>query len=241
MIKTTPPIRTSIAALLLAGAASFLGCSGDKASAPPAAPEAAAPAPVPVKPVSLGQIKGELIESKAQIVATTESLTKLQKSSADDAQANFNAYSEQYLKLKAKAESVKARSADLKTRASAYLASWNKQATVENPALRRQAIQQQADAEKLFNTISSEMELTRIEFNPYLANLTDVGKYLNNNITPASLQSTSELVEKANAQSQSVNQHIDAIIVALDKMAGATGESAAVSPSPAIPDTGAAK
>src|SRR5437879_6328933 len=116
MIKATPLIRTSIAELLLAAAASFLGCSGDKASAPAAAPAAAAPEAVPVKPVRLAQIKGELIESKAQIVATTDSLTKLQKSSADDAQANFNAYSEQYLKLKAKAESVKARSADLKTR-----------------------------------------------------------------------------------------------------------------------------
>src|SRR5947209_2364793 len=133
--------------------------------APAAAPTGAAPAPTPpAKPVALSQIKSELIESKAQVQATTDSLNKLQKSPAADATANYNAYSEQYLKLKSKAESVKARAADLKTRASAYLANWNQQANVENPALRRQAIQQQADAEKLFNTITSEMELTRIEF-----------------------------------------------------------------------------
>jgi hypothetical protein len=239
--KPTPLVRASLAALaalaLAAGASCFSGCAPDKPSAPP--PAAAAPAPAP-KPASLAQIKSELIEAKAQIDATTDSLSRLQKSSTEDATANYNAYSEQYLKLKSKAETIKARSADLRARASAYLETWNKQATVENAALRRQAIQQQGDAEKLFNTISSEMELTRIEFNPFMTNLTDVGKYLKNNLSPASLQSTSELVEKSNGQAKSVNQHIDAIIVAIDKMAGATGESTAVGPASATPDAGGA-
>ena len=211
--------QVSFAIVLLAGMAAFTGCASDKPAAAPAAP--------PPKPVSLAQMKSELLDAKTQISATTDALNKLQKSSQADAQANYNAYSEEYLKLQAKSDSVKARANDLKKKTSEYYAMWSKQADVENPELRRQAVQQKADAEKVYNSISSEMELGRIAFNPLMSNLKDVGNYLRGNLTPAALQSTSDLTAKANSQAKEVLGHIDAIIGNIDKMSAATGEGMA--------------
>jgi hypothetical protein len=98
---------------------------------------------------------------------------------------------------------------------------------VENPELRGQALQQKGNAERLYNNISSEMELARISFNPYVTNLRDVGNYLNGHLNPASLNSVQDLVVKANGQAKEVNTHLDAVVKSVDELAAATGESAA--------------
>jgi hypothetical protein len=212
--------RTWFVGTSIAMAALVAGCASDKptAQAPPQKP-----AP---QPVGLAQIKTELLESKAQIQTTTDALATLQKSPAADASANYNKFTEEYLKLQAKSDALKSRAQDLKAKTSSYYALWNKQVEVENPDLRRQAVQQKADAERVYNTVSSEMELARIAFNPYMGNLKDVGNYLRGNLSPASLQSVSDLAGKATAQAKQVNTHIDAIVAAIDNMAKATGEGA---------------
>ena len=198
------------------------GCASDK-PAPPPAPVAQAPP----QPASLAQIKSELLSVKSQLQLTNESLVKLQKSPAAEAEANYNGFTEEYLKLQAKSDAVAARSADLKEKASAYHAMWNRQVEVENPDLRRQALQQKADAEQTYNNITNEMELTRITFKPYMSNLKDIGNYLRGNVNPATLTSVRDLVEKSTGQAKEVDKHIAAIVTAIDKISSATGEGAA--------------
>ena len=119
---------------------------------------------------------------------------------------------------------------------------WNKQVDVQNPELRRQAIQQKADAESLFSSIRREMDLGKLAFDPYMANLKDVGNYLRGNVSPANLKSVSDLTTKATSQAKEVNSHLDAIATSIDKMIAATGEtpaadgsSGAGTPAPAVP------
>jgi len=218
--------RSCLVGSLLAAAGAVPGCATEK-------PVAQAPAPEPAPPpASLAKIKSELLESKAQIHATTTALVALQKSPAGNASANYNRFTEEYLKLQAKSDAIKARAADLKSEASAYYDLWNKQGEVENPDLRRQAVQQKSDAERVYRTIGSEMELARIAFNPYMTNLKDVGSYLRGNLSPASLQSISDLVTKAGSQATEINTHLDGIVGAIDSMSKATG-GGMIPPAPA--------
>jgi Protein of unknown function (DUF2959) len=226
MINTYRAMGISLTALaLVVGAlalASLPGCASDKK------PEAAKPAPTPPpQPVSLTKIKSELVDAKSQLQLTNDSLNKLQKSSQADAQTNYNAFTEQYLKLQAKADAVSKRSKDLKERAASYRAIWDKQAQVDNPELRKQAMQQKADAEQVYNNIRNEMQLARLSFDPYMANLKDVGNYLRGNLTPANLTSVGDLVTKANGQAKEVDGHIAAIVTSIDKITTATGEGTA--------------
>jgi len=239
MINFKRAFGISLASLMVPTAALVVamlaGCASDKPK--PAEAKTAAPAP---KPVSLTQVKSELATSKAQIQTTTDSLNKLQKSSPADAQANYNAFTEQYLKLKAQSEQVATRAEDLKTRASAYFATWDKQASVENPELRKGAVQQRAEARRTYDSIVNEMELARLSFKPYMANLADVGSYLRGNVSPATLNSISELVAKTNAQGKEVDTHLATIIGGIDKITTGTGEAAPAAASVA-PAGGAAQ
>ncbi len=243
MINTNRALWITLTTLVIAAGtlalASLQGCASDKP-----APEPVAPVAPPPKPTSLSQIKSELLEAKSQLQLTNDSLNKLQKSSTADAETNYNRFTEEYLKLQAKADAVSKRSKDLKERASAYHAMWNKQVEVENPELRRQAVQQKADAEQIFNTVNSEMELARLSFQPYMANLKDTGNYLRGNLSPANLASAGDLVQKANGQAKEVDGHIGAIVSSIDKITSATGEAAAAAGTdtgtPAGTGTGAA-
>jgi hypothetical protein len=217
MRKVNRSTKMSLFALMVCTLITLTGCASEK----PAPPAAATPPP---KPVSLAQIKTEILDAKTQLALTTESLNKLQKSSNADAQANYNGFSEQFIKLQAKSEAVSKRSEDLKKRASDYFAMWNRQVEVDNADLRRQAVQQKADAERIYNNINSEMELARLAFKPYVANLKDVGSYLKGNLTPANLSSISDLVQKANMQSKEVDTHVGNIVASIDKISTATGE-----------------
>ena len=225
MINTNRALGISLTVLAVTTVAlalvSMPGCASDKPTAP------MTPPPPPPQPVSLSQIKSELLAAKSQLRLTSEALNRLQESSTADADANFNAFTEEFTKLQAKSEAVSARSEDLKEKASAYYETWNRQVDVENPDLRRQAVQQKADAERLYNTITSEMELARIAFKPYMSNLKDIGNYLRGNISPATLTTVRDLVDKSNKQAQEVEGHITEIVNAVDKIQRATGEGVA--------------
>jgi hypothetical protein len=237
MINTNRTLRSVLAAMSGMSVALAVvvlpGCASEKSEPPPQKSSAAVPAAAKVQPASLTQIKTDLLESQSQLQLTTDALNKLGKSNPADAAANYNSFAQEYIKLQAKADKVTGHSTVLKDKAAAYFAQWNRQVTVENPDLRREALQQKADAQQLVNTINNEAELTRLSFRPYMANLKDVGEYLRGNLTPATLTSVSGLVEKANGEAKEVDSHLTAILGAVDKILTSTGEGAAAGAGPA--------
>jgi hypothetical protein len=195
---------------------------------PPPAPVAAAPPPPP-PPATLTQIKADLLKVKAQVNVTTDSVNAVASSStADDAKANFNRFSGEYAKLGALVESNRSRVQDLKQRSQQYFEAWSKESEGLNPALKRQVMEQRAEVEGTCNTIKSEMELGKLSFDPYMANLKDFESYLRTDLSPARIATTSDLLAKVNEDSKSVNKHVDAVVVQIDKLTAASGEAQTV-------------
>jgi hypothetical protein len=154
-----------------------------------------------------------------------KALHVLQKSSSEDAPTNYTRFTDEYNKLKTKSDAVSARSVDLKQRAANYHAKWDREVEFVDPKLRRQADQRKADAERIYGTINSELELTRNSFHPLMANLKELGVYLRGNLVPARLNSIAGEVAKADAQAKEVDTHAAAIITAIDDITTATGET----------------
>jgi hypothetical protein len=200
--------QTSRLFALFAFAASVVGC----ASSPPPAP-----APPP-PPATLSQIKADLQSAKTQMSMTTGALNALAKSTSSDVQANYNRFSRERAELEVMVDSNRARVADLKVRSKQYFDTWNNEAAVGNPDLQRRLAQQRADAEKTYSTIKSEMEMAKLAFNPYMANLKDVQSFLKTDPSPARISTASDLIAKINEDGKNVEQHIDAVLAEIDKM-----------------------
>ena len=194
------------------------GCGSSKPP-PPAAP------PPPPPPATLSQIKGELVQARAQMDTTTAAMNALVKSNQTDVQANYDKFNVELAKLQSAAETCKSRSDDLKMRTQAYYDTWNKQAEVQNPDLRRRASEQRAEAERTFSTIKSEIELTKLSYDPYVSALKDISSYLGTNKTPAALATAADLATKATANAADVNKHVDAVLNGIGKIMTASGEA----------------
>jgi len=210
-------------ALTLAAALLLTGCSSnDKKPAPAPATAPAAQAPAPTQPpVTLRQIKTDLINAKAQLATTTGALTTLKQSSAADAQNNYNTYAAEYVKLQQSANLTREHAKDLRQRSKAYYEAWSKE-QAPNAEIQRRAIEQRAEATKTFSTITSEMDLARLSFDDYMKNSKDVGSYLKESVAPARIQTVSDLIGKIEGQSTDVTKHIDAIVGGVDQMLAAT-------------------
>jgi hypothetical protein len=212
------------------------GCAADKPAKPQA--KAAAPPPPP-PPASLSQIKDDLVKARAQLDTTTDTITALSKSGTADVQANYDKFAVEFTKLQSQADACRARANDLKMRTQAYFDTWNKQAEVQNPDLRRRATEQRAEAERTFSTIKSEIELAKLSYEPYVSQLKDIQSYLKENKTPAAVATVSDLTSKATTNSAEVAKHLDAVITGINKIMAASGEAnpAAATPaaSPAVP------
>ena len=212
-----------VTSLFLTGFLILSGCADKKKPEPVATAQPAPPPP----PATLSQMKSELLAAKAQMDVTNQTLGELAKSSNANAQANYDKFTTEFAKFQSLANVCRSRNQDLKTRTQAYFDSWNKQAEINNPELRRRATEQRVQAEKTFSTIKSEVELAKLSFDPYVAQLTDVSAYLKGNLSPAALASADELVTKANANSKELSGHIDTIVTEINKIMSASGEAPA--------------
>src|SRR3954462_4181888 len=106
-------------AFALATACLLAGCSSDKKPAPAPTPAPVAQAPAK-PPVTLKQVKTDLINAKAQLATTTGALTTLKQSSAADAQNNYNTYAAEYIKLQQCSDLTREHANDLRERSKAY-------------------------------------------------------------------------------------------------------------------------
>jgi hypothetical protein len=214
---------TTLSALALAAAFLLTGCaSEEKKAAPAPAPTPAAQTQAPTQPpVTLREIKTDLINAKAQLATTTNALTALKQSTSADAQNNYNTYAAEYVKLQQCANLTREHAKDLRTRSKAYYDAWSNE-KAPNPEIQRKAIEQRAEANKTFSTITSEMDLARLSFDDYMKNSKDVGSYLKDSVAPARIQAVSDLITKVEGQSTEVTKHIDAIIGGVDQMVAAT-------------------
>jgi hypothetical protein len=223
-------IHYSFSLLLVATIAMLTGCASDKPEPKPAQPVAAAPPP---PPATLTQIKKELSTAQAQLDVTTAAMNNLAKSSNADVQSNYDKFNKEYAKLQSAADTCRSRSNDLKLRTQAYYDTWNKQAEVQNPDLRRSATEQRAQAERTFTTIKSEIELTKMSFDPYMSQLKDIQTYLSHNKSPAALSTVNDIATKATADAGEVNKHLNAVLGGINQIIVASGEVPANTAQPA--------
>jgi hypothetical protein len=226
-----PPAPTVSTAGATASAAPTVSTAGATAAAAPtvstAGATAAAPPPPPPSspPATLTQIKDELTQARAQVETTTASMNTLSQSGGADVANNYDKFATEVAKLQRDVETCRARADDLKGRAQAYFDTWNRQAEVQNPDLRRSAIAQRAEAERTFATIKSEMELTKLSLDPYMKHLTDISSYLKINKSPAALATVQDAVAAAAGDGTEVGKHVDAVLAGIDKVMAASGEA----------------
>ncbi len=177
--------------------------------------------------VSLAELKNQLTSLQGQISGTVAALERV-KSSAEDDSALGKASSDFNSRLKgldAQVELIRKYAVTVKARAKDHYEAWQKEiSTVQNPKIREKAQERFAEARKQFDKIISSADEAKQHVTPFVADLKDIGTYLEVDTSQDAVKSLSGTIWKLGNKTKSVlgsisdvNEQIDRTIQAMPK------------------------
>lgn len=169
---------------------------------------------------SMRDAKDELLLTKAQVRATMTSLNSLVGQSENDLRKQYDQFTKEVKSTDKQAKMLRDRAAKMNAQSGAYFETWEKNLeTIQNPDIRKRSEERRAKAFDSYKKIDTAMQSTNEAFDPLLADLKDIQRYLGNDLTAQGIAAISEVVEKANANATVVEEKLDAMIAEIDRVA----------------------
>lgn len=166
---------------------------------------------------SIAEFRAEIINVKKEVDTTMVALDKIVTTAATDPRKAFKDFDKAVPQIDDAAKKAKKRGEDIKARGQAYFQTWEKElAGVNNAEIRALAEERKTKLQAAFGNIRTSMEPVRDQFTGWLANLKDLQKYLNNDLTIGGIDAAKELIGKAKTEGQAVQQSMDKVIAELN-------------------------
>jgi chromosome segregation ATPase len=174
----------------------------------------------------LKDTRAELVAGKAQIDKTLASMNAM-RDNQGVLQTEFATFNEEMKKTDAQSQKIRARAADMRTRATQYQAKWrDEMGKVEDPNLRAAATARANKVRERYDGITAKAQEARAAYEPFMKQLKSVQTYLSNDLTPAGVQSAASVFDQATAEGKTVTAKIDAVVAELDDVASAMSPAA---------------
>jgi uncharacterized phage infection (PIP) family protein YhgE len=170
----------------------------------------------------ISEFRDEIVNGKKAIDDTMQSLDQISVSASTDPRKAFERYSKSVANLESTASKVRKRSQDMKEQGKAYFAQWEKQlAEVQNPEIRKLAVERKAKLQETFDSIKKFAEPLRTQFDPWMSDLKDLQKYLGNDLTIAGVDAAKVPFAKTRTEGIEVQKSMDALVAELNTIAAA--------------------
>jgi Protein of unknown function (DUF2959) len=210
-MKTKYVQLVSLAASTMAAAALMTGCgstSGYKQADKTGA--------------GIAEFRDEIINGKKCIDATMKSLDSIAASATTDPRKAFEQYSKSVANLESSAAKIKKRAQDMRQQGQAYFQQWQQEITqVSNPEIRKLAEERKAKLQETFDSIRKYTEPLKAQFDPWMADLKDLQKYLGNDLTIAGVDAAKGLFAKTRADGAEVQKSMDGVVAELNTISAA--------------------
>jgi chromosome segregation ATPase len=129
---------------------------------------------------------------------TLTSLSNLVHHPAPDLVPQYKEFQAATKKLSALSDSVDEKAAEMKERADAYFADWDKGMTnITNPELRKTSEQRRTEVSSAFEEVAQSLKKSKSAFDPFLSDLKDIQQVLNLDLTQGGLKSISQTTKSA--------------------------------------------
>jgi len=178
---------------------------------------------------SVAELRGNVIQSRAQVGATLDALNQLTGQGGGDLRPAYDEFSRELDATQALSLRVRQQSDAMRARGRDYFRSWQEQSlTINDPSIRTQAELRQATVRTDFNRIVASMQQARDSFAPFMTGLLDIRHYLSTDLTPRGVGAIEQAMRKAKEDGAAVQKRLDAVAAELDR-----GE-AELSPAPEV-------
>lgn len=168
----------------------------------------------------IAEFRDEIVKGKTAIDATMKSLGEIAMSANTDPRKPFERYSKDVGNLESVAASVRKRGQEMQQQGQSYFKHWEQQlAEVNNPEIRKLAEQRRAKLQETFDSVRKYTEPLKAQFDPWMSDLKDLQKYLNNDLTIAGVDAAKSLFTKTTNEGLEVQKSMDALVAELNTIA----------------------
>jgi len=169
---------------------------------------------------SIADTRKELVQVKQQVTVTLEALDKVTSQTVGDARPAYKQYSDCVRRMEASADHMRQHALKAQIRGDAYFHEWEQDLNnYRNTEVRALSEQRRTELMTSYGKISTSMQATQDAFTPFLSDLRDVQRFLQQDLTKAGIGSLSNVVQKARSTGVSAQQRIDTTIQDLNQAA----------------------
>lgn len=138
-----------------------------------------------------------------QTTMTLTSLSNLVYSPAPDLVPQYKTFASATKKLMSLSDSLDKQASDMKQRADAYFAEWDKGMTnITNPSLRKASEERRANVSSAFDEAAGSLKKSKDAFDPFVSDLKDIQQVLSLDLTQGGIKSVQKTASSAIAHGQ---------------------------------------
>lgn len=166
---------------------------------------------------SIKEVDGDIRIMVVQIDTTAASLDALVRPGQTDLKKSFHTYSDNLAKLDSHGKRVLRHVEEMKARNKEYFAEWEKQGdNYTNPEIRELSEERRNKLADIYAQVHTAGGGVKIAYLAYLSNLTQIQKYLSNDLTPQGIETITPVVTKTTQDLDALRASIQPVIAALD-------------------------
>jgi ABC-type Fe3+-citrate transport system substrate-binding protein len=171
----------------------------------------------------MGGLREGLDEGKTQISETITALNDLQSTS--NVAAAFESYRKELKATEALAQRVRKRADEMRKKGAEYFKAWEQQLEeLSSDELRGRASERRTELLAAFDRISEASQALTEAYGPLMDDLRDIATFLSADLTPAGINTISDVIKKAGKDAAVVNKRIDDVIEQIDDTVAKFGQ-----------------
>jgi chromosome segregation ATPase len=184
---------------------------------------------------SITTLRAQLTSAKESLNTTMQALSDLEQNPGQDLRPQYQRFVTDLGTLETQAEDVKSHARDMRNKAEQYFSAWNEQAQkIQDEQLRAKSTERRDQTLSIFSKLTDASQKLASEWNPFLAHVKDVKKYLDTDLSPGALAAAKDTINTTIADSKKVSAAVDGVIAELDTVSN-TLSAGKVAPPPQQP------
>ena len=174
---------------------------------------------------TMKDMQTQLGRAPNSIDSVVNTLQELGKGSGD-MQKQFVAYSKAVKDMHSHAALVRTLRRDFQQQRSAFAKDWaTRLDKIQDEELRKQAAERRDKALAVFNELSDEADVIKAKFDPWMNSVTDLQRYLENDLNPSGVKSVNDRIKKASASATEIKAELATLNKSLTKVIDATSST----------------
>ena len=162
----------------------------------------------------------ELLAAKSQTEATTTALNDFGKQEGIDLPTQFKEFGKAIDSMESQFGKARKSVAKVNEQGNKFFQEWEQEiALMTNEDLRQRSETRKNNLLGNFNKIGASMQTAEEAYGAFMSDLRDVERFLSIDLTPGGIAEISDTVQKTNADSETLQKQIDAVIAELSRVA----------------------